>query len=86
MTDKHIPTDTGVHAAVTRLTKSLRSYIEAQYHIRNEGLIRERRRLLEEPGAVSQLPYVESTPVYELGKPYQDLNIPSAAKAALTGC
>ena len=83
MSDNSILSDTGVHAAVTRLTESLRSYIEAQYHIRNEGLIRERRKLLEEPGAVSQLPYVESTPVYELGKAYQDLRIPSAAKSVL---
>jgi hypothetical protein len=44
----------GVHATVRRLTESLRSYLEAQYHIRDEGLIRERRRLLEEPGAVAQ--------------------------------
>jgi len=83
MSNNSTVTDTGVHAAVTRLTESLRSYIEAQYHIRNEGLIRERRGLLEEPGAVSQLPYVESTPVYELGRPYQDLKIPGAAKSIL---
>ena len=56
MTDHPLPPDHGVHATALRLTESLRSYIEAQYHIRNETLIRERRRLLEEPGAVSQVP------------------------------
>src|SRR5690348_9020793 len=76
--------DYGVHATVRRLTESLRSYLEAQYHIRDEGLIRERRRLLEEPGAVAQEPFVESTPVYELGRPYADLQIPNAAKNALS--
>lgn len=75
--------DHGVHATVRRLAESLRSYVEAQYHIRDEGLIRERRRLLEEPGAVAQEPFVESTPVYELGRPYAELHIPDPAKAAL---
>jgi ATP-dependent helicase YprA (DUF1998 family) len=73
----------GVHATVRRLTESLRSYLEAQYHIRDEGLIRERRRLLEEPGAIAQEPFVESTPVYELGRPLSELQIPEAAKRAL---
>lgn len=75
--------DYGVHATVSRLTESLRSYIEAQYHIRHESVIRERRSLLEEPGAVSQMPYVESTPVYELGNAYQELQIPDVAKETL---
>ena len=61
--------DYGVHATARRLSESLRSYIEAQYHIRDESLIRERRRMLEEPGAVNQVPFVESTPIYELGRP-----------------
>lgn len=76
--------DYGVHTTSLRLTESLRSYIEAQYHIRNESLIRERRRLLEEPGAVSQRPFVESTPVYELDRPYAQLSIPSPAKNVLS--
>ena len=76
--------DHGVHTTAHRLTESLRSYIEAQYHIRNESLIRERRRLLEEAGAVSQIPFVESTPVYELGAAYTDLDIPQPVKDVLT--
>jgi ATP-dependent helicase YprA (DUF1998 family) len=84
MTDHPSPPDHGVHATALRLTESLRSYIEAQYHIRNETLIRERRRLLEEPGAVSQVPFVESTPVYELGEPYANLRVPPAVERVLT--
>ncbi len=83
MTEFSTLPDHGVHATSHRLTESLRSYIEAQYHIRDESLIRERRRLLEEHGAVSQVPFVESTPVYELGKPYDELDIPAPAKLAL---
>jgi ATP-dependent helicase YprA (DUF1998 family) len=76
--------DHGVHTTARRLTESLRSYIEAQYHIRDESLIRERRCLLEESEAVSQVPFVESTPVYELGAPYADLDIPQSVKDVLT--
>lgn len=76
--------DHGVHATARRLTESLRSYLEAQYHIRDESLIRERRRLLEEPGAVAQEPFVESTPVYEQGRPYSELGIPAPVRSALT--
>jgi ATP-dependent helicase YprA (DUF1998 family) len=73
----------GVHATSSRLTESLRSYLEAQYHIRNEATIRERRKLLEEDGAVCQVPYVESTPVYELGAAYDELDLPPAVKDVL---
>lgn len=76
--------DYGVHSIVSDLNDNLRAYIEAQYHIRDEGLIRERRRLLEEPGTVAQFPFVESTPVYQLGKPYADLNIPLPVKQTLS--
>lgn len=76
--------DHGVHATSSSLTESLRSYLEAQYHIRNETAIKERRSLLEEPGAVCQVPYVESTPVYELGALYDDLTLPPAVKTALS--
>jgi ATP-dependent helicase YprA (DUF1998 family) len=75
--------DHGVHRTVFRLTESLRSYIEAQYHIRNESLIGERRLLLEEPGAVSQVPFVESTPVYEVGATYAALDLPEPVKDCL---
>ena len=78
------PNEHGVHSTVDRLGESLRSYIEAQYHIRHEGLIRERRQLLEEGGSVAQLPFVESTPVYELGAPYRDLRIPEVVRDLLT--
>jgi ATP-dependent helicase YprA (DUF1998 family) len=81
--DNRLP-EHGVHSTASRLTESLRSYIEAQYHIRDESLIQERRKLLEDPGAVSQRPYVESTPVYELGEPYSRLDIPQAVKDILS--
>lgn len=73
----------GVHATVGRLGSSLRGYIEAQYHVRNQALIQERRLLLQEDGAVAQAPFVESTPVYELGAPYDQLDLPPAVARVL---
>jgi len=74
----------GVHSTYARLAESLRSYLEAQYHIRNEAAIQERRLLLEEAGSVCQAPYVESTPVYELGQEYQALSLPEPVRKSLS--
>ena len=78
------PREYSVHSIVADLTGNLRAYIEAQYHIRDEGLIRERQKLLEEPGTVSQLPFVESTPVYQLGQPYAGLSLPGPVRQVLS--
>ncbi|MEN1479148.1 DEAD/DEAH box helicase, partial [Pseudomonas aeruginosa] len=66
------------------LAESLRQYIEAQYHIRDEGLIKERHALLRRDATIAQVPYVEATPVYKVGDPYDSLPIPNAAIDALT--
>ncbi len=73
----------GASVVADRLRITLRQYIEAQYHIRNEALIDERRRLLDEPAAIHQEPYIEATPVYATGPSYDDLSIPASAKRAL---
>lgn len=75
---------TGVHETVTSLAESLRQYIEAQYHIRDEGLIRERHALLRTGSTIAQVPYVEATQVYKMGEPYGSLPIPKAAAEVLT--
>ncbi len=75
---------TGVHEAARSLAESLRQYIEAQYHIRDEGLIKERHALLRRDATIAQVPYVEATPVYKVGDPYDSLPIPNAAIDALT--
>ena len=61
---------TGVHETTKSLADSLRQYIEAQYHIRDEGLVKERKALLQENATVAQVPYVEATAVYKVGFPY----------------
>lgn len=75
---------TGVHETTKSLADSLRQYIEAQYHIRDEGLVKERKALLQENATVAQVPYVEATAVYKVGIPYSRLPIPQAAIDALT--
>lgn len=65
------------------LTQSLYQYLEAQYHIRDEAILGERKRLLETAGVTYQLPRLEATPFYALGKPYKDMLIPSAAREVL---
>lgn len=84
MNEKIRARDYSVHSVVDNLNSNLQAYIEAQYHIRDESLIRERRILLNEPGILAQLPYLESTPVYQLGEPYRSLNIPEPVKATLS--
>ncbi len=58
------------------LPAKLAQYLEAQYHIWNEGLVKERRRLLDQPGIVHQPPHIEATPNYKAGAPYSKLALP----------
>ena len=74
----------GAFGVASTLQYTLRTYIESAYHIRNSTLISERRRLLERSGSIAQEPYVESTPSYETGRVYHELDIPQPAKTALT--
>lgn len=76
--------DFGVRRVVRELDETLRSYLEAQYHIRDESLVEERKRLLMQAETISQVPYVESTPVYEFGETYAKLAIPEPAKKLLS--
>ncbi|WP_245760091.1 DEAD/DEAH box helicase [Pseudomonas graminis] len=75
---------TGVHETAKGLADSLRQYIEAQYHIRDEGLVRERHALLLANETIAQTPYVEATQVYKIGESYDALPIPQAAASALS--
>ena len=62
---------------------TLHRYLEAQYHIWNEGLIEGRNRLLETEGVTFQEPRIEATPFYVAGSTYSQMAIPAAAKAVL---
>jgi ATP-dependent helicase YprA (DUF1998 family) len=84
MTSGIQPEHFGVHNTAAGLHLSLQQYIEAQYHIRDDSLVSERKALMQEPGVIAQEAYVEATPVYALGKPYAELEIPEVARDALT--
>ena len=66
-----------------RLHTSLRDYIEAAYHIGDERLVQQRRRLLDVPGIIHQRPYLESTPRYQTGRRFAELDIPEPARRVI---
>lgn len=66
----------GVNEVATRIQLRLRRYLEAQYHIRNSALIEERGLLLEEPGGISQRPFIEITPSYAVARSFSALKAP----------
>jgi len=69
--------DLGVNQIADRVHTRLRRYLEAQYHIRNSALIEERRLLLEQPGGISQRPFIEVTPSYAVSSDFTGLKAPA---------
>jgi ATP-dependent helicase YprA (DUF1998 family) len=70
-----------IQQTIEQLHASLRDYIEATYHISHPALIAQRRDLLERPGVIHQIPYLESTPRYQSGKRFE--SIPGLSKGAV---
>jgi Lhr-like helicase len=73
----------GVQQVARRIHSRLLQYLEAQYHIRNPALIEERRLVLEEPGGISQRPFIEVTPSYSVVGSFASLNVPGVIKELL---
>ena len=74
----------GVSQVAAQMQQRLQRYLEAQYHIRDTGLIEERRALLSETGTIAQHPFVETTPTYRVGEEYSKLKLPSPVGETLT--
>ncbi|MCI0392414.1 MAG: DEAD/DEAH box helicase [Acidobacteria bacterium] len=74
----------GVRQVADRIHKRLQRYLEAQYHIRDNDIIEERRQLLIEPGAISQRPFVEITPSYATARGFDILRIPDPVRNLLS--
>lgn len=68
---------------ISEIRRALKDYIEATYHISHPSLVEQRKQLLEEPGAIYQAPFLESTPRYKSGRALADLRIHDAAKELL---
>lgn len=64
-----------IQESIEQLHRALCDYIEATYHISSSTLIARRKELLNRPGVIHQVPYVESTPRYQT----------SAGFASMTG-
>ena len=70
-----------IQQSIEQLHRALRDYIEATYHISAQSLIQRRKALLDTPGVIHQIPYLESTPRYETGESFAEMN--GLAPAAL---
>ncbi|WP_070988586.1 DEAD/DEAH box helicase [Halofilum ochraceum] len=69
-----------IHKTIDELHSALTDYIEATYHISAPSLIQQRKKLLDTPGVVHQVPYVESTRRYQLGHSFDAIKgLPQAA-------
>ncbi len=69
-----------IQGTIRQLHGSLRDYIEATYHISSPALIEQRKELLDRPGVIYQIPYIESTPRYQSGERFAAINgLPLAA-------
>ena len=72
-----------IQETIEQLHGALCDYIEATYHVSAKSLIARRKRLLDRPGVVHQIPYLESTPRYQTGEKFSDMSgLPSAALEA----
>jgi len=69
-----------IEGVTQQLHRKLKEYLETQYPISNLELQKKRSLLLDTPGVISTEPYIEATPVYELGETFDEINIPQAAK------
>lgn len=72
---------------IEQLRAALIEYLESAYHIRDEGLLKQRRSLLEKWGVVAQVPFVEVLPQYrtegDLFATGADASLPEGARKAL---
>lgn len=73
-----------IQESAAELHIALSEYIEATYHIGDAALVKARKRLLDEPGNVHQIPFLESTPRYESDQRFANIEgLPQAATTLL---
>lgn len=67
-------TSTTIGRTIEQLHRALSDYIEATYHVGDERLIRQRKRLLDRVGVTHQEPYLESTPRYRAKERFGEID------------
>lgn len=65
---------TTIQQSVSELHNALTEYIEATYHIGAEALIKARKRILDDPGNIHQVPFLESTPRYVSDRTFEQIS------------
>jgi ATP-dependent helicase YprA (DUF1998 family) len=68
---------------IAQIQAALCDYIEATYHVGHPALVAQRRQLLQQPEVIAQKPYFESTPRYQPGRRFEELDISQAARDLL---
>ena len=72
-----------IQKSIDQLHRALSDYIEATYHISASTLIARRKELLNRPGVIYQVPYLESTPRYQTSAGFASMiGLPAAAREA----
>lgn len=66
-----------VDDTVLSLKRSIRDYIEAAYHISDPSLVSQRLEILNNPGVISQLPFIETTQKFKKHVDYAELGLES---------
>ena len=64
---------------IERLQTAFFTYLEANYPLQDEGLLQQRRELVNREKVCWQEPYVETTPRYQLAQTYQGLRLPGGS-------
>ena len=67
-----------IDTVTAQLSEILRQYLEADYHIWDESLIRGRRKLLDYKNTISSEPRLEATPSYLSGKKFDQMHLPKS--------
>ena len=82
MTGKH--EKYSIQNMIDVLNNTLISYLEMQYHIKDDSLIHERHQMLTHgKNIISRLPFIEATPVYEQSKSFQQADLPAIVRETL---
>ena len=63
------------HAIAEQLKEMLCNYLETAHRVSNTAVAEERAELLRSPGVISQVPFVETTPLFKAGSWLRDLRL-----------